>query len=851
MSVNDRLHVTSKPSEVSSITVLVIRSTTFKSTLVDKHMEDEYLSRSRGPLSRAVCESTGFGLSTSSCACPEPRTSLSAFERIISTHPPVLESLLLQLPTSSILDLYHTSNYLRSFLQRYPIAWNNLSFRSLSPGRLASRQTSPASDSSGDTPTQHSKLYALDQLLVTIILPFGTRLKSLELDHTAVSGNALTTCVLHGRRETIQHLSVRGCKQVSLKYNIVPFLNLFSLQKNTQAGNSPLLALKSLYTFRCRHHRRRPYTPASLTRRDSDSAPTHELIELCYKLGIWTDTGWCPTPGGRCLRRKDYSVGRGTPDARAEVWVVYDRLWRSGNRIGPSGPSTEMDRSRQMSSTGQLWEDAESGYNGEPLGCDSRPGQGEGKLLPAHLRQSHKKFVEEIKCSDCHVTIEERCEHCSIRMHCTGCRKTLCENCAFSRPLPQVSAQDTATTQKHWWAPGQKRNPNAMLQEVFPSSTPDNNGNIPNSTVTPAVKMQWCCLRPMFSNGGSISFVGPGMTGSVTNHLRTAPLPKGEGYEDPEFTRLLRGIGTTLPHDRSLTPYRSSRELSDLVLRYLFYGPGSNDLNACPRNLCQQCWNTPGWKSACRVCQEPFCYAHDLRGLSMRICGYKDLSSEKSLVEQRSDVEHAPETWQKFTTEVDGLLKYPRLPMDLASVICPAGEPSAPSANVNPWKQSGKTSYERQSSEQVLENGDTQSTTIPSNIEAPKDHDQRIGRRGCGAIMCPKYRAVGDHRPKCPATAQVCTLCEIWVCPECLVLNPPCDCSYCKEHYRCPNCFHMLAELCKKAEEEEEKLRKKREEELKKAIAAHKLRVYEEAIEKAGEFMAAVFGKDESHNSVS
>lgn len=235
----------------------------------------------------------------------------------------------------------------------------------------------------------------------------------------------------------------------------------------------------------------------------------------------------------------------------------------------------------------------------------------------------------------------------------------------------------------------------------------------------------------------------------------------------------------------------------------------------------------------------------------MRICGYKDLSSEKSLVEQRSDVEHASETWQKSTTEVDGLLKYPRLPIDLASAIHPAGEPSAQSVDLNPWKQSGKTSEERQSSGQVLEDGDTQSTTTPSNTKAPNNHDQKIGRRGCGAIMCPKYRAVGDHRPKCPATAQVCTLCEIWVCPECLVLNPPCDCSYCKEHYRCPNCFHMLAELCKKAEEEEERLRKKREEELKNAMAAHKLRVYEEAIEKAGEFMAAVFGKDENQNSVS
>ena len=831
-------------------------------------MENDYPLRSRGPLSRAACSSSGsLGPSTFPRPCPEPRSSLSIFECIISTHPPVLESLLLQLPTSSILDLYHTSKYLRSFLQGYPIAWNNLSFRSLSPGRLASRQTSPASDSSGDATTQHSKPFALDQLLVTIILPFGTRLKSLEVDHTAVSGDALTTCVLHGRRETIQHLSVRGCKQVSLKYNIVPFLSLFKLQRDASRTDiKPILALRSLYTFRCRHHRRRPYTPASLTRRDSDSAPTHDLIEICHKLGIWTDTAWCPTPGGRCLRRKDYSVGRGTPDARAEVWVVYDRLWRSGNRLGPS---LDLDRDRKMSCRGQLWEDAESGYNGEALGCDPRPGQGEGKLLPTHLRQSYRKFVERVKCHDCGAPVDERCEHCSIRMHCTGCRKTLCENCAFSRPLPAAKGDDEAPDQKLWWAPNHIKNPNAMLQEVFPSTTPDNNGNIPNSTVTPAVKMQWCCLRPMCSNGGSISFVGPGMMGSVTNHLRTVPLPKGESYEDPEFKRLM--LNRDVP-----PPKFSSSEEPDPGLQWLSYGPGSQDQNACPRNLCQECWNMPGWKASCQACHEPFCFAHDLRGLSLRVCGYKDLAAEKAYFEERSKFKDILETWATIATEKN--MNRTELKEDFQNHLQSLNMTTESLHHLEQilpgltWPIKAGSQLRKavddlvtlQRSENPSKKGETpppppeddgpepaETETLPGDAQAPKAAEAKSDWRGCGAFVCPKYRAVGDHRPKCPAAAHQCTLCDVHVCPECLAVTPPCDCSYCVDHYRCPNCFHMLADLCKKAEEDEAQLRKECEEELKRAIVAHKLRVYEEAIERAGEFMATVFGENERYGDVS
>lgn len=216
---------------------------------------------------------------------------ISVFESILARHPPIFESLLLHLPTSSILYLHQTSRFLRSFLQNYPLAWNYLSFRATSPGRIFSRQTSPASDASGETIAVQSKPYSLDQLLTNVVRPFGTRITSLTLDHTAVTGTPLMH-LLFLRRETLAHLSVRGCKQVSLKYHIVPTLNIFLLESSNRCTQRQHLALKSLYVYRCRHHRRRPYTVASLARRDSDAQPTHETIKVCHILGIFTDTGW-------------------------------------------------------------------------------------------------------------------------------------------------------------------------------------------------------------------------------------------------------------------------------------------------------------------------------------------------------------------------------------------------------------------------------------------------------------------------------------------------------------------------------------------------------------------------------
>ena len=804
---------------------------------------------------------------------PRQRTSLSQFEQIISTHAPVLESLLLQLPTSSILDLYHTSNYLRSFLQGYPIAWNHLSFRSFSPGRLTSRQASPASDSSGESSAVKSKPYAMDQLLMAIVLPFGTRLVSLDLDHTAVAGDTLTSVILHSRRETLQHLSVRGCKQVSLKYNIMPFLTLFSLQRSAsefqRSGPVPGLALRSLYTFRCRHHRRRPYTPASLLRKDSDSVHTHELIKICHQLGIWTDTAWCPTPGGRCVKRKDYSVGRGTPDARTEVWVVYDRLWRSGNRLGPAAYS---EAATSRSTRGQLWEDAESGYNGEPLGCEPQQGHGEGKSRTTHLRQSHRKFVENITCQDCKAQILERCEHCSIRMHCMGCRKTLCENCAFSRPLPpakppkstrsEKSNGDNTITEPYWWAPGQMRNPNLMMQEVVPS-TGAANSNTPNSTVTPTLKIQWCCLKPMFSNGSSITFAGPGMTGLAVNHVRTAPLPPGEGYEDAELSRLRRSDkepGSLI--ECPVLPGCSPMLKHYQMLHWLLYGMATEDQNPCPRSLCQDCWQTPGWRAACQSCREPFCFAHDLRGLSMRICGYKDLGTERAFLEESSHFRKILEASEQSTVALNTareknkctILEYlgvlsrtPELSqsfkdqcahlLDLSSRVGSKDLGSSPEKLLSEAASELKaTSYKGE----LLKMLDLMISTTPISNPGEEGIEPQPDNLwlGCGSFLCPKYRSVGDHRPRCTATTQQCTLCEVHVCPDCLAQCTRCDCAYCKEHYSCPNCIKTLGDLCKKAEEEEEVRRKVRMEEEQRMKWERQLKEANDMAELAREFLS-------------
>jgi len=804
-----------------------------------------------------------------------PGRPLSSFEKLVSTHPPILESLLLQLPTPALLHLYHTSKYLRSFLQSYPIAWVHLSFRLATAG-VVSAQGSPGSESSADQ--RHSKPYALDQLLLMVVAPFGTRLKTLDLDNSAVSGYVLTSAVLPQYRETLEHLSVRGCKNVSLKYHIVPYLTVFGLQRKAsgvpqQLHRSNELALRSIYTYRCRHHRRRPYLPQSLLRRDSDSDPTHELIKICHELGIWTDTAWCPTPGGRCLRRREYHIGRSPPGPR-EVWVVFDRLWRSGNRIG----RPEEDGVVPMQPDGRLWEQTEWGHNGEALGTGGGHGFGEGKAKPAHLRQSHTAFVEGFKCDQCGDPIAERCEQCSVRMHCIGCRKTLCASCAFDRPLHRKrrkcqhtftdlsSGQPGASNQgknELWWAPGAYQSPNFM-QEVLEDDGNAADGNhvtVIDHRAPRKLKFQWCCLEPMFSGGGGIAFVGPGMSGPGANRIRTAPLPKGRGWEDPEFVPSMAKTFPVSAYINKDAPDYTSADGNNAMLRWFLRG--SEDLHAqsCPRSLCQECYHTMGWQAACQACKKPLCLEHDLRGLKMHICGYRDLTVEKAALcnPVQSQIVSAdsapPPTPEKpsftqrqaidFARDLLGVLNDPQRSQELASLVeLPSGDDSdlldingddnrsiaASNSTPGNGNQSGQSSetMSRSSSQQL------QPSTQPKAVKAQR-------WQGCASFFCQQFRSIGDHRNRCTGVLKECGTCGVHVCQDCLALNPPCNCTYCSERYDCPNCYRKLGVgVCRKTIEELERIRKAREADMARLTEILSRKLSDEIAGQLGDFFAGL-----------
>ncbi|EOA91710.1 uncharacterized protein SETTUDRAFT_133484 [Exserohilum turcica Et28A] len=600
-------------------------------------------------------------------AC-SPAASLSLFESIITAYPPILESLLAQISTATLLQLYHTSRHLRDFLRHYPLAWRTLSFRLPQPAVAVG---SPGNETP-DNRDRQSKAYSFDALLKQIISPNGTRLTSLDLCNTAVTGIALVGSVLGPRIHTLRHLSVRGCKNVSIKYHIVPFLEPYTLKDAPWIQND--LALKSLYTYRCRHHRRRPYLPSSLIRRDSDSDPTHQLIEICHQLGIWTDTAWCPSPGGRCFRRKDYHAGRAGP-LNMEVWVPFDRLWRSSNRIGP------MDGTKKLGDhDGRLWEIAETGQDGEPLGPENSNFAGEGKHVPVHERRSHTAFVHDVRCSQCDDIILERCESCSVRMHCMGCRKTLCASCAFNRPIPrkraktrhfaslafgsagtlgtalgQASAsvpsaeernhEEKADRNRFWWAPGATRSPNLMNESAQDddSSDSEDGGNMnngmpvpPANREPPKLNMHWCCLEPIFSGGGGIAVLGTGLGGRGADKIRAAPLPRRKEFEDPDFSNTLRPVDYIRElKNNGLYEYVLGEDVD--ILSYLKQDSLDLQQQTCPRGLCNDCYRSFRWKVSCRACKSPICKEHDFRALKVRKCGYRELHTEREHVRSHNE----------------------------------------------------------------------------------------------------------------------------------------------------------------------------------------------------------------------
>ena len=737
-------------------------------------------------------------------AVPAQR-SLSVFERVFTTHAPILESLLLQLPTNSILQLYHTSRYLRSFLKTYPTAWRYLSFRLFCPSGVQPLVRVILPGHSDPVLAHQSRPYALDQLLMTVATPCSPCLRSLELDNTGVSGQNLISTVLHSRRETLEHLSVRGCKNVSLKYHIVPYLTMYALQYDVDMGqnigSSPAtkpLALKSLYAYRCRHHRRRPYLSSSLQRKDSDSEPTHELVNLCHKLGIWTDTAWCSTPAGRCFRRRGY-VSMRVPQGSAEVWVVFDRLWRSKNWIGP------VDQNRKPKRDGKLWEHNETGAYGEPLGTGEGSDPGEGKMMPAHLRQSHRQFVEKIRCDNCFDEIQERCEQCSILMHCVGCRKTLCASCAYGRPYIHGRNRSSATAkdpQPFWWAPGATVSPCFMQDPPVEAAA---NGNQP--TPYPALKFHWCCTEPIFSGGGGISI---GTPNREVDQVRAVPLPRGQGWEDMEYST--HEFSKTFPKYAYGNPKRPnySLEVGHIAMMKWLLGPPDRKACPCPRNLCQECYDSPLWKVHCKSCSKPLCIEHDLRGLRLRICGYRDLSLEKSDIQSGEHANDSPETSEVQQNSSGSGFELPyrtqRLidsttssftddhlvdNLDINTLEYPA-DPATDDGPVRPGSRTFSAT-----------NSNGSRSPSPSSVycESPLDPPKW---QGCQSFFCPQHRAIGDQRQRCASLLRECASCSVNVCQDCVARHPPCNCSYCEANYLCPNCAKVCERdgTCRRVAEE-------------------------------------------------
>ncbi|KAJ5225552.1 hypothetical protein N7468_006777 [Penicillium chermesinum] len=766
------------------------------------------------------------------------RRPLSTFERVITTNGPILESLLLQIPTDTIIKLYHTSQHLRAFLRVYPTAWKALSFRMQDP----------------DTQRQ-SRPYALDQLLMNVVIPFSSCLKILELDNTAVSGQILISTVLHARRETLVHLSVRGCKNVSLKYHIIPYLTMFGLQYDVDleknAGNSakPKLALKSLYAYRCRHHRRRPYLSASLLRKDSDSEPTHELVNLCHKLDIWTDTAWCTTPAGRCFRRRGY-VSMRVPQGSPEVWVVFDRLWRCKNWIGPVDSSVDRPPARD----GKLWENGDTGCYGEPLGTGEGPGPGEGKMTPAHLRHSHTQFIQDVKCDACQESILERCEQCSILMHCVGCRRTLCASCAYERPYlhrgnsatfagqTHGTSNSTSTFPSHlWWAPGAMHSPSSMQDPV--GNPMDNNPLFQATappTTHPALKFHWCCTEPIFSGGGGISIGTPSRD---VDQVRAVPLPRGQGWEDLEYT--VSEWSKTFPKYAYGDPSRPdySLETGHLAMMKWLLGPPTRQVSPCPRNLCQDCYDSPQWKVHCKSCSKPLCIEHDLRGLRLRICGYRDLALEKMTIQNRSAA-HPPSSPDAVFDQLPGYdlpFRTQRLidSTNSSFIEDPPGDiihednPSdAPHGDLSLFPRNPTRSISAPPSNHSGSSSPT-SSVFESPLEAPR-------WQGCQSFFCPPFRSIGDQRQRCPSHLRECKACAVNVCQDCVQANPPCKCSYCEENYLCPNCMKVRARegTCRRRQEEKARRERKWKKDMQVLEGILELKVANELAESAGQFLS-------------
>ena len=785
---------------------------------------------------------------------PSIRNLPSTFERVICSNPPILDSLFAQITTQDALHLYHTSRHLRTSLQHLPTAWRFISWKlPLQPITIPAPHNPNNPNNPSANQTRQSSNYALDHLLISVINPYSTCLQSLELDNTAVSGGTLSQTVLVLRRDTLQHLSVRGCKNVSLKYHINPWLNMHVLAKEGGAFPYDKLALKSLYTYRCRHHRRRPYLPQSLARKESDSEPTHELVKACHELGIWTDTAWCTTPGPRCFRRRGYVTMRSPSDPR-EVWVVFDRLWRSKNwlgRLDSDAPRPNLSTQRRLLPDPRLWESDEVARKGEDIGIN-----GDGKHVPMHLRASHRIFVETYRCHQCDDPIAERCEQCSITMHCSGCRKTLCASCAFDRPYLRNRNAPEQDRNNFWWAPGSAVSPCSMQDSddfVAPAHGP------PAAQSLPALRLKWCCTEPIFSGGGGIAVNASSRGG---DSIRAAPLPREQGWEEPEFSDATDPSKSNLQGSRELVgKWNSLNEFFQIHLETDDCG-GPKPGQPVPRILCEECHSSSRWRVNCKSCNLPICIKHDMRDrLKARICGFRDMSKEREEYflkigrQQEWEIIHGRlrrvetadgrEVWQRLGPPTGTTYPQSWLPSRQRTlegrIPTPARISQPARVEASPNEVLPQPITEDVLQPRPLSRASSTSDTIsrssspapsiatPPVTPEPSSVVKKVAKRavkpvlepawkGCYSFFCPTLRTpAGDHRRRCHVTIRQCTECKVNVCETCTgKMDESCPCRGCKTQsaegattpyppmFFCTNCrwSRMVNGKCKRLTEQ-------------------------------------------------
>lgn len=197
---------------------------------------------------------------------------------------------------------------------------------------------------------------------------------------------------------------------------------------------------------------------------------------------------------------------------------------------------------------------------------------------------------------------------------------------------------------------------------------------------------------------------------------------------------------------------------------------------------------------------------HDLRGLRLRICGYRDLHREKQDLQNYQDDGNLDSTRTDSDHADNASPDHPATQVDMGAGPVPMPQPLTTTKTLPAHSPPSQTSPATPSNAQT--GSSASSVYFESSPEPPK-------WLGCQSFFCPSYdvygaQHIGDRRQRCSVVLKECKCCLVRVCPDCVQANQQCDCSFCSENFLCPNCLQEKVRdgTCRRIEEE----RAKREE---------------------------------------